>query len=200
LHPAARTTLPAAIGALCLGLILGPAPVEARGQGRAPPEKPQVSLLLRALGYDERLTARAGLDIHIGIVGRADDHASARGALAVSVAFQSLGNVYVQGLPVKASQLEYGSPEAFAALLERRGIDVVYVCAGLERDLPDILAITRKRQVLSIGSTRDHVGQGASLGALPVEGALTLFVNLAATRAEGAAFPSSFLRLARVIR
>ena len=96
-------------------------------------------MLLRALSYEERLTGRAGLDVHVGVVGREQDPGSERSAFAMSLAFQTQGNLYVHGLPVKASQLAYQGPEPFAALLERRGIDVVYVCPGLEPELARIL-------------------------------------------------------------
>jgi YfiR/HmsC-like len=195
----ARNTL-AAMCALSLGLLSLGKPAARGRQGRVSAEQRQVAMLLRALTYEERLTSRAGLDVHVGIVGREHDVPSDRSVMAMSLAFQALGNVYVQGLPVKTSPLAYQDARAFAALLERRGIDVVYVCPGLERELAQILEITRKRQVLSIGGSQDHVHQGASIGVFPVEGDLTMFVNLAATREEGAAFAPAFLRLARVIR
>jgi hypothetical protein len=197
--PAARNTL-AAICALGLGLLSLGRPAARGRQSRRSAEQQQVAMLLRALTYEERLTGRAGLDVHVGIVGRANDAPSDRSVMAMSLAFQALGNVYVQGLPVKNSPLVYQDPQAFAALLERRGIDVVYVCPGLERELAQILEITRKRQVLSIGGKQDHVQQGASIGVFPVDGDLTMFVNLAATREEGASFAPAFLRLARVLR
>jgi hypothetical protein len=160
----------------------------------------QAALIVRALGYEQHLPARAGVDVHIGVLGKADAPASERAALGMTLAFQALGDVAVQGLPLKASQLSYSSAEVLGNWLDRRGIDVLYVAPGLDAELAAILELTRKRHVLSVGSSEEYVVKGASLGVFAVDGSPTVFVNLEASRREGAGFSGSMLRLARIIR
>jgi hypothetical protein len=160
----------------------------------------QVATLMRALAYDQRLVARAGADIHVGVLSKAAAPASGRASDAITLAFQSVNGASVQGLPVRTSQVAFTDVDVLATAIERRSIDVLYICPGLEAEVPAIVELTRKRHVLSIGSREEHVTRGAALGVFTVEGSPTVFVNLEGSRKEGVLFAGAMLRLARVIR
>jgi hypothetical protein len=186
-----------AVATLCL--VFASAAAEAQEQEMTIDHR-QAAVLVRALGHDRHLPARAGTDVHIGVLGKANLPASEQAARAMTIAFQGLAGTLIQGLPVKASLLGYAGGGRLGELLEREGIDVLYVCPGLEAELQEILALTRRRQLLSLAGVMGYVDKGASLGVFTVEGSPTVFINLAASKREGAAFGSELLRLARVIR
>ena len=171
----------------------------ASAQQDVPPER-QVLILARALSYDDEIKSRAGDDVHVAVVSKPGNGTSEAMAAAMQKAFRGIGTVKVQGLPLRLSTLVYSSGAALASAVSGQRIDVLYICAGLEADLPAIIEVSRKNHALSIGSREDHMVRGLALGVLPVEGKPTIIVNLGAARAEGAAFSSDLLRLAKVIK
>jgi hypothetical protein len=188
------TALCAALG--WLALAGGPLAADSED---LPPER-QVPILTRALAYDENLRERAGDELVVAIVAKAGSKASEQGAEAVSKAFSGLAGIKVQGLPLKSTRLTFTSAAALATAIQNQGVDVLYICPGLESDLPGILEVTKKAHVLSMGSREDHINKGVSLGVFLIAAKPTICVNLAASKAEGAAFGSDLLRLAKVVR
>jgi len=184
-----------ALGAL---LLLASA-ARTRADSPVAPDR-QVLILTRALAYDGNLKSRAGADLLIAVLGRSGNANSEEVASTMTRAFRALGNVKVQGLAVRATSLPYSNATALGAAIENQGIDAMYVCPGLEGDLPAIIDLARKRHVITLGSREDHVKRGVSLGVFAVDAKPTIVVNLAAAKAEGAAFGSDLLRLAKVIR
>jgi hypothetical protein len=164
-----------------------------------PPER-QVPILTRALAYDENLKNRAGDELVVAILAKAGSKPSEQAADAVSRAFSGLSGIKVQGLPLRSARLTYSNAGALSTAIKGQGIDVVYVCPGLDGELPAILEVTKKEHVLSMGSREEHITKGASLGVFLISSKPTICVNLAASKAEGAAFGSDLLRLAKVIR
>jgi hypothetical protein len=194
-----RTRFAAAVGPWALGLILalgGPGDVSAQD---VPPER-QVLILTRALAYDDEIKNRAGDDVLIGVVSKVGNAASDAMAGAMLKAFRGIGGVKVQGLSLKFTQLAFTSGPALQAAAASQNVDVMYVCAGLEADLPAIIEVTRKRRTISIGSREEHVQRGLAIGVFQVDGKPTIVVNLPAAKAEGSAFSSDLLRLAKVIK
>ncbi len=171
----------------------------ASGQQDVPPER-QVLILARALSYDDEIKSRVGDDVTIGVLVKPGNSTSETMSAAMLKAFRGIGSVKVQGLPLKVTALSYTGGSALSSTVGSQGIDVLYVCAGLEADLPAIIDTTRKHHLLSIGSREDHVTRGLAVGVLPMEGKPTIMVNLGAAKAEGAAFSSDLLRLAKVIK
>ena len=115
-------------------------------------------------------------------------------------AFRGIGGTKVQGLGVKISQLSFSNGPTLMTTVSSQSVDVLYVCIGMEADLPAIIEVTRKRKMVSIGSREEHVQTGLALGVFPVDGKPTIVVNLPAAKAEGSAFSSDLLRLAKVIK
>jgi hypothetical protein len=106
----------------------------------------------------------------------------------------------VIGLPIAISRLAYRTPDELKDSIVGSGIDVLYVCDGLEDDLDAIKDITRQTKVLSVGANREQIEKGLSLGVVEMDGKVTILVNLQGSRLEGVSFASDLLRLASVIR
>jgi hypothetical protein len=160
----------------------------------------EIGLLIRALSYDDALRARAGAEVNVMVLVQGDEPTADRAARAMSEAFGDSPFARRLGLKIVAAPARYSSGDQLAAALGAGGTDVVYIGRGLEPQLPEILEVTRGKKVLSLAGQREYIGKGASLGVFPVDGRPTIFVNLGASRREGAAFAMELLRVAKVTR
>jgi hypothetical protein len=160
----------------------------------------QVLILTRALAYDGNLKNRAGPELVIAVLGKAGNGPSEQAAESMTKAFKALGSVKVQGLPLKATHIGYSGPTSLTNAIEAQGIDVLYLSSGLDAELPALLELAREKQVITMGGKEEYIGKGASLGVFTIDAKPTIYVNLTASKREGAAFGSDLLRLAKVIR
>jgi hypothetical protein len=160
----------------------------------------QVVILMRALAYDGNLKSRAGATVNIAILHKKGNAASETMANAMSKALGALESTQVSGLPIVVSRLSYTGEDALKKSIAGAGIDLVYVCEGLEPDLEAIERVTRQMKALSVGSKQEHVQKGLSIGVFQIEAKCTILLNLPASRQEGVSFASDLLRLAKVIR
>jgi YfiR/HmsC-like len=180
-----------------LGLLCARA---APAQVEVPAER-QVLVLSKALSYDSELKARVGSDILVGVLSKPGNTASEAMASAVMKAFKLVSNVRVQGVPISAREIRYaGGAAALAGAIDTQNIDLLYVCVGLEAEIPAITEITRKKHVVTLGSREDQIRKGIALGVVAIDGRPTIVLNLTAARKEGADFSPDLLRVARVIR
>jgi YfiR/HmsC-like len=183
------------VGAVSLGIVR----VSAVSAADVPPSR-QAVIVLRALAYDGNLKNRAGPVVNIAIVHKKGNSASEQMGVAVTQAFISRQSTLVIGLPIAISRLAYRTPDELKDSIVGSGIDVLYVCDGLEDDLDAIKDITRQTKVLSVGANREQIEKGLSLGVVEMDGKVTILVNLQGSRLEGVSFTSDLLRLASVIR
>jgi hypothetical protein len=160
----------------------------------------EIGVLIRALSYDDALRARAGAEVNVMVLAEGEEPTATEAARAMSEAFGDSPSARSLGLKIVAAPARWAGVEQLAVALQAGGTDVIYIGRGLEPQLAEILAITRRRHVLSLAGQREYIGKGASLGVFPVDGRPTIFVNLAASRKEGAAFAVELLRIAKVIR
>jgi hypothetical protein len=159
-----------------------------------------VLILTRALAYDENLAQRAGDEFVVAVLSRAANAGADPTADAATKAFKNMGGVKIHGLPVRAIHLSYSSASTLAAAVDGEGIDALYVCPGLDADLTAVLEVSRRKKVITMASREEQVNKGVALGVFNVDNRPTIFVNLGSSKAEGAAFSSDLLRLAKVIR
>ena len=183
------------VGAVSLGIVRVPA-VKAAD---VPPSR-QVVIVLRALAYDGNLKSRAGPTVNIAILHKKGNSAAEQMGAAVTQAFMSRQSTLVTGLPIAISRLAYRTPDELKNSIVESGIDLLYVCDGLESDLDAIKEITRQAKVLSVGANREQVEKGLSLGVVEMDGKVAILVNLQSSRLEGVSFSSDFLGLTSVIR
>jgi hypothetical protein len=164
------------------------------------PAQRRAILLTRVLAYDDALVTRAGSSFVICVVSHKGNAASESQAKEMLTAFKDLEKVMIAGLPFRATAVQFTTAANLEALIESEGIDALFVCDGTEGDLPAIKQTTRKRKVLTVGTTNAQVTAGVSVGVLAEGGKLQIVVNLPQSREEGAAFSSDLLRVARVVR
>jgi hypothetical protein len=170
-----------------------------RAEGEIPSSR-QAVLVMRALAYDANLKARAKDTIDIALLHRKGHPDSERMASAMARAFGALEATQVSGLPIRVSSHPFASVDALKKYFDDGGVDLVYVCRGLEVELAAITEVTRKSKVLTVGSAQEQVKKGLSLGVFEIDAKCTILLNLTASRLEGAAFTADLLRLAKVIR
>jgi hypothetical protein len=164
------------------------------------PASRQAVILLRALAYDANLKARARDAVNIAILYRRGHADSERTAGSMAKAFGVLEATQVSGLPILVSSLPFTSVDALRKSLSGGGIDLMYVCGGLESELNAVMENTRHMKVLSVGSSPELVRKGLSIGVFEMDAKCTILLNLVASRSEGAAFAADLLRLAKIVR
>jgi len=164
------------------------------------PVSRQAVIVLRALAYDANLKARSGDAINIAILYRKGHADSEKMAGSMAKAFGVLEATQVAGLPILVSRLPFTSVDALRKSLSGGGIDLMYVCGGLEGELGAIMETTRHMKVLSVGSSPELVQKGLSLGVFEMDDKCTILLNLPASRSEGASFAADLLRLAKILR
>jgi hypothetical protein len=199
---ASRWRPPVLEALLVLLLVLGSvASAPAAGDKEVPPEL-QAVILSRALSFDDALKYRVGDNVTAAILYRPGDEPSESLARHMLKAWKALGggDPRIGGLPVRIILLAFVDPAALSTGILTEGVDVLYVCPGLEPKLSEISRITRQRLVISIGSRQEHVVRGLSMGVFVVKDHGAIFINLAAAKSEGANFSFDLLRLAVVIR
>jgi hypothetical protein len=183
----------------CLSVAAWAAAPEPAPDEPVPPVR-QALILMRALAYDENLAGRARGSVDVRVLFRKGQGASEQTAARMVHAFGTLLTTQVAGLPIGVASLAYGGPEPLRKVFEAEGIDAVYVCDGLEAELPAIAQITRRTKVLTMGSHPDQIHAALSLGVFQAEGKPVILLNLPASRREGVLFTADLLRLATVLR
>jgi len=195
-----KPVFPCAVAvAVAMSAILG-LPGNQRALAEEVPASRQVLIVMRALAYDGNLKARSGETINIAVIHKKGSSASEQAANAITRAFGPLQSTLVAGLPLVVTHIAYGGPDGLKKAIAGAGIDLLYVCEGLDGDINTIKEITRDSRVLSVGTRQEYVEKGLAFGVFEIDGKSTILLNLPASRNEGAAFTSDFLRLAKVIR
>ncbi len=141
-----------------------------------------------------------GNDIVFGVLSKPGNTASEEMGAAMLKAFRGLVNAKLQGMAVIVRPLSYSTQAALLSAVISQGIDALYVCVGLDPDLPAIFEVTRKRHIVSLASREEQVIRGLSLGVFAIDSKPTIVLNLPASRSEGAAFTTDLLRVAKVIK
>jgi len=169
------------------------------GQLDVPADR-QVLVLSRALAYDSDLKRRVGSDILVAVLSKAGNAVSEAAAATMMKALKLIASVKVQGLPLIVKSLSYTNATSLATAVGSQGIDVIYVCPGLDGDLAHIIDLSHKRHVVTFASREEQVVRGLSMGVFPIDARPTIVLNLPAAKSVGAAFSSELLRVAKVLK
>jgi hypothetical protein len=197
--PIGRISHPLKIAAILLALWTCVLSTRAFADETIPPRRRAI-LLTRILAYDSALAARAGSTFVICVVFHKGNAASEAQAKEMLGAFKELEKVMISGLPLRATSSPFTTGPALETLIDGEGIDALFVCEGLEDELAAMKQTSRKRKILTVGTTNAQVVAGISVGVLSENGKLQIVVNLPQSRDEGAEFGSDLLRVARVVR
>ena len=158
-------------------------------------------LLTRAIGYAASLREHANIQVGIAVLFKKGDPVSEHAAANLGAALESLAGTTVQGLTLRSRLVPFANATELRSSVGDNGINVFYLCEGLESYLDAIVKLSWELKVLTVSGNEAMVRQGVALGILLFAGSKgTLVVNLRIARAEGANFGSDLLRVARVIR
>lgn len=164
------------------------------GEPDVPPER-AATILARALAYDRGLEARAGEAVSVGIVRRGGDPRCD----AIAVGFRALEKSKMLGRPFRVLELPYADGSSLDGAAAA-GVDALYICPGLDAELPAITAASRKMRIVTLSVGAAYVAKGVSIGLVMDETKPKLLINAGASKSEGAQFASELLQLAKVIK
>jgi ABC-type uncharacterized transport system substrate-binding protein len=102
-------------------------------------------------------------------------------------------------LTVRCIEIEAGTQEALRHGVMTAAVDVIYVTPLRAVDVAEIAAIARTRSLRTFTGVPSYVEAGLGVGFGMRKNRPLLVINLAGTRAEGAAFSSQLLSLARIV-
>jgi hypothetical protein len=157
--------------------------------------------MLRALSYDTRLRERAGEQMVVAVIHRTGNAASERESKEVSTVFRELEAVTLHGLPLRVASFSFDDPHELEVDAKDMGVDVFFVCQGMEADLPRLKVIAHRQKIRTVAAHEALAQLGVSLAvALRDRDKPLIVVNLRESREEGAAFASALLRLAKVLK
>jgi hypothetical protein len=159
----------------------------------------QYPLLLKILHFDRNLASRAGEEVVIGVVYQGGFPASARACDEMRKAAQAAGTERVGERRVAVVAVDIERVDLKQAL-QSLHVEVAYVAPLRATDIQTITDVTRDLHITTVTGVEQYVHQGLAVG-LGVRGEKPrLFVNLEASRAEGADFSSRLLSLAQVVK
>ncbi len=163
----------------------------------------EVSIIAKMLSYDQNLESRANENntIHWAIVYQPDIPASKQQAEEMSRVIQHIGaQRMVIGKQIVPHKVPFRNISEFRKAAEKNHIGIAYICTGLGLHIEDITQFSREKKVLTIGATATYVQNGVALGVFKQRNKPEMFVNLKASRSEGANFSTNLLKLATVLR
>lgn len=168
------------------------------GAGIAPGQR--ALLLLRVLSYDRNLPTRAGGEVRVAVVYRPGAGASERERDALVAAGGELaGRVVVGGRPVHFEPVPFEDGPAFRARLARLRPAALYVCGGLEAEVPDLARAAAEQAALSLCGDRAGLRRGLAVGLVDRGERAGIAVNPRAAAAQGADLDSALLSVAERI-
>jgi hypothetical protein len=111
----------------------------------------------------------------------------------------AIAAVKKRNLPITCVALEVGSLSLLRKRLTETDANIVYVAPLRSVDIAEIGAITRQRGIRSVTGVPEYVDRGISVGIGLRNNRPLVIINLEAARAEGSAFSSQLLSLARIV-
>lgn len=155
------------------------------------PAKVQAMLMFKVLGFEKRLKASAKTNLILGVLydsgnsGSADQKDSIVAALTASA-----------GKTVAGKHLEV---KPITGLGDMADVDVVYIAAGNDGRLDNILEECKKLTMLTVTGVPDYAEKGVAL-TLSIENKKPkIVINKAGADSCGVEFSSQILALAKVI-
>ena len=104
-----------------------------------------------------------------------------------------------RNLPIACVPLEAGSAQLMHKRLNETDADIIYVAPLRAIDIGEIARITRQRGIRSVTGVPEYVDLGIAVGIGLRNRRPLIIINLEGARAEGAAFSSQLLALARIV-
>jgi hypothetical protein len=118
---------------------------------------------------------------------------------SVAVKNEVIASVKMRNLQITCVPLEARSMQLVRKRLMETEANVVYIAPLRAIDIGEIARIARERGIRTATGVPEYVDQGIAVGIGLRNKRPLIIVNLAATRAEGSAFSSQLLSLARIV-
>ena len=157
----------------------------------------QIELLGRIVRY-ERTYASEATPIAVLVVSRTNAPECVRVSSQLTAELRRAGRIGGRALTV--STAAYTTPAALRAQVGTSHARLVYLGAGLGRDVPAIATALAGAGVITVAAVGADVDRGAVVGFELVSSRPRIVVNLAAARAQRLQFNAQFLRLARIVQ
>ena len=156
-------------------------------------------IFLKMLTYDRTLWEAPNPNLRIGVLHRSGRPESDANMTAIVDALSRSADKTVNDVHFDFRTLSWSDPDEMARKIAAADVDVVYVTAGHEDVLGDIVGATRTAGILTITGTPGLVKAGLSVGLRLDRDRPRLEVNLAALDAEGHQLDARVLRLCEVV-
>jgi hypothetical protein len=164
------------------------------------PVETQVPILLKVLGFDRKVTERAGEPLRIGLLYQPRVRSSRAVAEAFREAAAKSGIRAVAGRALQFVSIEIDDESDLARSLGSAQVDAVYVTPLRAVRIEAVTEITRQRHITTLTGVPHYVVDGLTVG-LGVRGQKPeILVNLQSHKAEGAEFSAQLLKMARIVR
>jgi hypothetical protein len=175
-------------------------PLGARAEQTAVPLDIQVKLFLASLAYEQRLTSTDHKPITIGCIYLSTSAQSKQHAEDFMEACENYKDKTIAGRRINALLFPYAGTDDLTSTCARQGIGILYIPL-IPTDLcREITRVTRTQKLLSFTSTVDLVADcGLSMAVGVENNKPRIYLNLSASRAEGADFSSKLLRVVTIM-
>jgi hypothetical protein len=170
----------------------------AAAQDMSVPIEVQVPLLLKILTFDRTLAANAHDSLVVGVVFQSHYRTSAGVADEVCRILAAAARNPNAARALRVVTIDLDESGYLGATLLREGVQALYVTPLRAVATSAVTAATRERQVLSLTGVARYVEEGLAVGLDANGGRPQIVINLAASKAEGAAFAGQLLKLARL--
>ena len=157
----------------------------------------QIELLGRIVRY-ERTYASEATPIAVLVVSRTNAPECVRVSSQLTAELRRAGRIGGRALTV--STAAYTTPAALRAQVGTSHARLVYLGAGLGRDVPAIATALAGAGVITVAAVGADVDRGAVVGFELVSSRPRIVINLTTARAQRLQFNAQFLRLARVVQ
>ena len=166
------------------------------------PVRIEATILGKIISYDQSLASRVRDDntIHIAVLSGAKNLKPDKRTDELYHTLNSIGSKLVPGHKVTAHRIAYTNAAFVQKSIAAQYISIIYVGAGLENNLDEIIRMSRAQKILTATSGLQPVEKGISVGIYLEDSKPRMVINVHASKQEGSIFPSSLLRLSRVIR
>lgn len=159
----------------------------------------QYSLIGKILSFNRTLKSHSDDKVIIGILYQSKYRSSSNAknellAIAQADVGGKIGSRAVQWIGVELQD------ENINVALETENIDVLYITPMRNVAIKDIAAVTRAKHILSITGIPEYLEDGLAVGIGSKGEKPFLYVNLVASKAEGADFNSQFLKIVQIVQ
>ena len=145
--------------------------------------------------FDRNLAARAGGEVVIGIIYKADEKAWADG---LSKSFAAYSDKKVNGLPVKVLLHQFVDANELGTWMGSAKVSTALVSSGLSDQAGAIHKAAAERKCLTIGDGA-FPGKGGALGFAIEAGKPKIVIHRQRSKDEGVDFSADLLQIAKVL-